>query len=73
LVRGFGQTVWFAGTQFDQAVAGGKRRVVGVDSIDGEMGGRRDFDDLRAGGFQLATECCMLGLGGGEIGWVVEA
>jgi hypothetical protein len=54
-------------------LVGGERRVVGVDGIEGEIGSGRHIDDFGSCGSQLAAECVMLGLGGGEVGGVVEA
>jgi hypothetical protein len=44
-----------------------------VDGVEGKIGGGRRFNDFRAGGFQFAAQGIMLGLGGGEVGGVVEA
>jgi hypothetical protein len=46
---------------------------VGVDGVEGEIGGGRDFQKLCSGRFQLTAECFVLRLGGCEIGSVLEA
>ena len=73
VVRAFDQPVRLAGTHHEQTVIGGKRRVVGVDGVEGEAWDRGHFDDFCSGGFQLAAESCVLGLSAFEIGGVLES
>jgi hypothetical protein len=54
-------------------VIGGKRGVVGVDGVEGKIGGGGQFDDFRARRFQFVAERVMLGLGFDEVGGVVES
>ena len=44
-----------------------------VDGVEGKIFGGGQVEDFCAGGFQFAAEGFVLRLGGGEIGWVVEA
>src|SRR5579862_7379206 len=72
LMSGFGDSIGLTGAEDDHAVIGGERGIVGVDSIEGESGIGREFDDFGASGLQLAAECVVLRLSGCEVWGVME-
>ena len=49
VVGAFWNAVRFAGTHDDQTVVGGKTGVVGVNGVEGEIGGGREFEDFGSG------------------------
>ena len=66
----FRNAIRLARIQADQAAIRSQRRVVSIDGVECEIGSRRQMEDFRSGGFELAAKFIMLGLRGGEIGSV---
>src|SRR5579864_7639243 len=69
----FGNSISFAGTHQDQPKVGWERCIVGIDSVEGKLDGRRDILNLCTTGFQFSTQSLMLRLGCLEIRRMDEA
>jgi hypothetical protein len=70
---GFGNAGGLAGTHEDEAVGGGEGGVVGVDGVEGEGMVFGEGEDIGSGKSEEMAESLVLGLGDGEVGWVMEA